>query len=70
MPTEDKHIPGFLLTKQDPEIFLLQNNDQMNLVPCELDLSSISLGNAKIITYELWFPPTGKKIGFNFMDDN
>ena len=47
---EDKHTPGCLLLQQDPESHA-HNSDLLNLIPCELDLTSTPFIDKKIITY-------------------
>ena len=42
----------------------------MNLMPCEIDLSYTPFEYATIFTYTIQLPTTGKKIGFNLMDDD
>ena len=49
---EDKHIPGFLLLRKDPESHIY-NSDLLNLIPCKLDLTSTLFSDTKIITYEI-----------------
>ena len=64
---EDNDSPGYLLLHQDPES-LLHNSDLLNLIPCELDLTSNQFSDTTILTYEIWLPPSEKKIGFNLLD--
>ena len=68
IPIEDKHNPGYLLLQQDPES-LIHNSDLLKLIPCELDLTSTPFSDAKILTYEIELSPSGKKVGFNLLDD-
>ena len=49
---ENKHTPGYLLLKQDPES-LVHNSDLLNFIPCELDLTSIPFYNTTILTYKI-----------------
>ena len=49
---EYKHTPGYLLLQQDPET-LLHDLDLLKLIPCELDLTSITFRDTKIPTYEI-----------------
>ena len=42
----------------------------MNLIPCELDISSRPFGYAILITYYIESPPSGKKIVLNFVEDD
>ena len=65
---EDKHTPGSLLLRQDPENHI-HNSDLLNLITCKLDLKSTPFSDASIITYDIELPPSGKKIGFNLLDD-
>ena len=65
---EDKHTPGSLLLRQDPEDHI-HNSELLNLIPCELDLTSTPFRYETIITYDIELPPSGKKIGFNLVDD-
>ena len=70
LTTEEKHTPGLILLQDDTEGFLQQNPGKLNLIPCELDLSSTPFCYIEtIITYEIELLPSGKKIGLNFMDD-
>ena len=48
---------------------LIHNPDLLNLIPCELDLKSTPFSDTPIIKYETELPPSGKKFGFNLMDD-
>ena len=65
---EDKHTPGSLLLRQDPEGHI-HNSDLLNLIPCDLDLTSTQFRDETIITYDVELPPSGKKTGFNLLDD-
>ena len=65
---EDKHTQGSLLLRQDPEGHI-HNSDLLNMIPCELDLTSTPFIDETIITYDIELPPSGKKIGFNLLDD-
>ena len=65
---EDKHTPGSLLLQQYPEVHI-HNSDLINLIPCELDLESNPFRDETIITYDIELPTSGKKIGFNLLDD-
>ena len=56
-----------IILQQDPES-LIHNLDLINLVPCELGLTSTPFCDANIITYGLELPPAGNKIGFNLLD--
>ena len=39
------------------------------MIPCELDLTSTQFSDETIITYDIELPTSGKKIGFNLLDD-
>ena len=65
---EDKHTPVSLLLLQDPKDHI-HNSDLLNLIPCELDLTSNPFRDETIITHDIELPPSGKKIGFNLLDD-
>ena len=65
---EDKNTPGSLLLRQDPE-GRIHYSDLLNLIPCELDLTSTPFSDTKNFTYEIELPPSGQKIGFNLLDD-
>ena len=65
---EDKHTPCSLILWQDPESHI-HNSDRLNFITCELDLTSTPFSDTKIITYEIKLPPSGKKFGFNLLDD-
>ena len=65
---EYKHTPGSLLLRKDIES-LIHNSDLLNLIPCELDLTSTPFRDTKIITYEIELPLYGNKVGFNLLDD-
>ena len=66
--TEDKHTPGYLLIQQYPGI-ILHNLDLINLIPCELGLTSTLFRDATMITYEIDLPTSGNKVGLNLLDD-
>ena len=59
---EDKHNPGSLLLWQDPESHIYYS-DLLNLIPCELDITSTPFSDTTVITYEIELPPSGKKVG-------
>ena len=63
-----KHTPVSLLLQQDPEI-LINNSGLLNFIPRELDLTYTPFSDTIIITYEIDLPPSGKKFGFNLLDD-
>ena len=64
----DKHTPGSLLLWQDSGVHI-HYSDLPNLIPCKLDLKSTPFSDETIITYDIELPPSGKKIGFNLLDD-
>ena len=39
------------------------------MIPCKIDLISNPFIDETIITYETELPPSGKKVGFNLLDD-
>ena len=39
------------------------------MIPCELDITSISFSNTKILAYEIELPHSGRKIDFKLLDD-
>ena len=65
---EYNHTPGYLLFHQYNES-IIHNLDLINLIPCKIDLTYNPFSNTKILTYEIKFPPSGKKIGFSLLDD-
>ena len=65
---EYKHTPCSLILWQDPEIHI-HNSDRLNLIPCELDITSTPFSDTTIITYEIKLPPSGNKFGFNLLDE-
>ena len=65
---EDKNAPCYLLLRKYPEIHI-HKSDLLNLIPCEIDLTSTPFSNTTIITYEIELPSPGKKFGFNLLDD-
>ena len=65
---EDNHNTGSLILLQDPE-GRIHNSDLLNLIPCELDITSTPFRDETIITYDIELPPSGNKIGFNLLDD-
>ena len=62
---EDKHTPGSLLLRQDPEGHI-HDSDLLNLIPCELDLTSTPFIYETIITYDSELPPYGEKFGSSY----
>ena len=65
---EDNHTPGSLLLCQYPE-GRIHDLDLLNLIPCELDLTFTPFSDETIIPYDIELPPSGKKIGFNLLDN-
>ena len=65
---EDKHTPGPLLLRQDPEGHI-HDVDLLNLIRCEFYSTSTPFSDNKIITYDIELLPSGNKIGFNGLDD-
>ena len=59
---------GSLLLRQYPES-RIHDSDILNLIPCGFDLTSTPFSDDTIITYGIELPPSGKKIGFNVIDD-
>ena len=55
---EDKHTPGSLILRQYPEDHI-HNSDLLNLIPCELDLTSTPFSEETIITYDSAGEPYG-----------
>ena len=64
----EKHTTGSLLLWQYHEINI-HNSDLINLIPCEIDLTTTTFCDTKIITYEIELPTSGKKVRFHLMDD-
>ena len=60
---EDKHTPGYLLLRKYPEGHI-HESDLLNLIPCELDLTSTPFSDTTIITYEIEVPPLWKESWF------
>ena len=65
---EENNAPVYLILQQYAESFI-HNSDLLNLVPCEIDLTSTPFCDTTIIQYEIELPPDGKKIVFNLLDD-
>ena len=65
---EDNQTPGYLLLRQDTESHI-HHYELLNLIPCKLDLTSPPFSDTTIITYDIELPPSGKKVGFNILDD-
>ena len=66
--TEDKHTPGSLPLWKYPEGHI-HDSYLLNMIPCKLDITSTPFSDKKIITYDIELPPSGKKVGFNLLDD-
>ena len=64
---EYKHTTSYLLLQQDPES-LINNSDLLKLIQRELYLTPTTFYDTTILTYEIWLPPSEKKIGFNLLD--
>ena len=47
---EDKHTPGYLLLRQYPEGHIHESGF-LNLIPCEIDLTSTPFSDTTVITY-------------------
>ena len=56
---EYKHTPFSLLLQEYPEI-VIHNLDPLNLIPCEIDLTSTPSSDTKTVTYEIEVTPAGK----------
>ena len=39
------------------------------MISCELDLTSTTIRNTTILIHEIELPPSGKKVGFNLLND-
>ena len=39
------------------------------MIPCELHLTYTQFSDTIVIAYEIELPPSGKKVGFNLLDD-
>ena len=53
---EYKHTPGSLPLQQYPEVHIY-DSDLLNLIPCELDLTSTPCSDEIIITYDIELNP-------------
>ena len=60
---EDKHTPGSLLLSKYNEGHI-HDSDLLNLIPCDLDLTSTPFSDETIIAYYIELPHSGNKIGF------
>ena len=58
---EDKHTPGSLLLRQDPEDHI-HNSDLINLIPCELDLHPLRLEMKQLSHMTLSYLPQERKL--------
>ena len=65
---EDKRNTGSLMLQKYPESNIY-NSDLLNLIPCELDLTSTPFCDTKILTYEIELPPSKNIIGFKLLDN-
>ena len=65
---EYKHTTGSLILRQYHEVHI-HNSDLLNLIPCELYITSTLFSDTTSITYEIQLPPSGNKVGFNLLDD-
>ena len=59
---EYNNTPGSSLLWQYPEGHI-HDSDLLNLIPCELDLTSTPFSDTTIVTYEIELPPSIKKVG-------
>ena len=64
----ENHSAGSLLLRKDPEGHI-HNSDVLNMITCELDIKSTQFNYKTILTFDIDFPPSGKKIGFDLLDD-
>ena len=39
------------------------------MIPCEIHLTYTQFSDTIVIAYEIELPPSGKKVGFNLLDD-
>ena len=65
---EDKRTSSYLLLQQYPGSHI-HNIYLLNLIPCELYLTSTPFFFTKILTYEIELPTYVKKAGFNLLYD-
>ena len=65
---EDKNTPSCLLLKQDLER-ILHILYLLDLIPCELSITSTPFCDTTILTYEIELPPSGNKFGLNLLDE-
>ena len=61
-------LPVLYYFKNILKVFL-HNLDLINLIPCELDITSTPFCDITMITYEIELPPDRKKTGLNVLDD-
>ena len=62
---EEKHTPDYLLLRKDPESHI-HDSDLLNLITCKLDLTPTPFSDTTIITYDIYLPPSGKKVGEHY----
>ena len=67
-PHKKTHNTVFLLLQQDTET-LVHNSDLINLIPCELNLTSTTVCYKTIPTYEIELPTYGNKTVLNLLYD-
>ena len=65
---EYKHTPISLKIQKYPES-CIHNSDLFNLIPCVIDITYTIFSDTTVITYEIELPPSGKKVGFNLLDN-
>ena len=58
----------FILAQQYPES-IIYNLDLLNLTTCKIYITPTPFFDTTIITYEIELSPSGKKIGFNLLDE-
>ena len=68
LSTEENHTPGSLLIQQDTES-LIHDSDLLNLITCEIYLTSNKCFDATMTTYDIDTPPDGSIICFDLLDD-
>ena len=65
---EETHTPGYLLLQEYPGS-RFHNSDVLNLISCELDLTSTPFRDTKTLTSEIELSHSRNKFGFNLLDD-
>ena len=65
---EYKRTTGYLLLRQYPES-LIYNSDLLNLIPCELDITSTSFFDKKFLHIIFSYLPLERNFGFNLLDN-